>query len=603
MNVKLLTGLFICAFLTSCLQKKENAQVIVSSSSYFQLANEKTYLKEWSKSNILHAHLSTEPDNLHPVNGSSSPRSELFNYIHKTVLAIDKKTEQLIPVLCDRLPEEAPDGKHYSFQLSKNIRWDDQQLLTADDIIFTAKVNKCLLTSNPSLQPYWNNLLSIKKGNDPFSFTLELKEKTIQSIYFLSSFPIIQRARYDSLDVFSKITFEQLDDTNFYHAVPDELKAFANQFNDPVNGHDPSRISGLGDYKIAKWQSGEFIQLIKKDKSNHTSPEQLVFHFIKDDNALLLSLRNGNIDYTSGITIQNFFNISSDSLQRKNFSALLMPTYNYTFIALNEKPLASNRKAYFNELKTRRAIALLTPVDQILSALYHAYGKDCKRMVSNVSPLKKEFNTELKPLQFDLQRAKNLLNAAGWKINRDGILQNNQGDLFQPELIYLNNSSDWKDMAMLIADAYKKAGIFVQLTPADINVFLTRARAHDFDMILGSWNGSQQPEDFTQLWHSSSWKNNGSNYPGFGNRESDLLIDSMRIETDLNKRLKMSHRLQQMVYDDQPMVFLYCNLRRNIIHKRFANRNFFAERPGIFLNELRLLTMEQGILQETGVNP
>jgi hypothetical protein len=45
-----------------------------------------------------------------------------------------------------------------------------------------------------------------------------------------------------------------------------------------------------------------------------------------------------------------------------------------------------------------------------------------------------------------------------------------------------------------------------------------------------------------------------------------------------------------MVFDEQPMIFLFCSTRRNIIHKRFGNAEMYFERPGIQLNQLILRT-------------
>ena len=111
------------------------------------------------------------------------------------------------------------------------------------------------------------------------------------------------------------------------------------------------------------------------------------------------------------------------------------------------------------------------------------------------------------------------------------------------------------------------------------------------------------PEDFTQLWHSKSWANHGSNYCGFGNEASDKLIEAIKSEIDLDKRMRLSKELQQLIYDDQPFIFLYTSLKRSIIHKRFGNRFLFADRPGILLNPLRLLSITPVITLSNGVSP
>ena len=137
----------------------------------------------------------------------------------------------------------------------------------------------------------------------------------------------------------------------------------------------------------------------------------------------------------------------------------------------------------------------------------------------------------------------------------------------------------------------------------ELKLFFVFAKSHDFDMMLGSWAGGSFSEDFTQLWHTNNWTNHGSNYCGFGNSKSDALIDSIRLEINLPRRDSLSRLFQTIIYEDQPYVFLYTSMRRNIIHRRFANRMIFADRPGTLINPLRLLSINPVITLQNGIAP
>jgi ABC-type transport system substrate-binding protein len=265
------------------------------------------------------------------------------------------------------------------------------------------------------------------------------------------------------------------------------------------------------------------------------------------------------------------------------------------------------RKKLFNDVRVRKAVAMLTPVDDLIRLIYKEYAPQCVRMVNNVSPLKSEADRSLKPVAYDAARARQLLSEAGWSdSDNDGILDKNiegvKTDLIA-DLNYFSTVSEWKMMALLIAEHYAKAGIKINPVGMELKVFLEKARAHDFDLLLGSWNGTSLPEDYTQLWHTSSWFTHGSNYSGFGNPQSDALIQQMKRELNDSVRSEYSKSLQQIIYGDQPYVFLYCSMRRNIIHKRFANQVIFSERPGILCNSLRLLSINKGITMIDDVNP
>ena len=90
--------------------------------------------------------------------------------------------------------------------------------------------------------------------------------------------------------------------------------------------------------------------------------------------------------------------------------------------------------------------------------------------------------------------------------------------------------------------------------------------------------------------HSSSWASKGSNYPGFGNAETDALIDSIKYAIDDNVRIPMVKKLQEKVYDEQPYVFMFAALRRIAVHKRWANQEMYVERPGLLPNNFKLIS-------------
>ena len=112
---------------------------------------------------------------------------------------------------------------------------------------------------------------------------------------------------------------------------------------------------------------------------------------------------------------------------------------------------------------------------------------------------------------------------------------------------------------------------------------------HDFDLVLSSWAVSSLPQDFNQVWSTASWANKGSNITGFGNAGSDALIDSIAVTLDESRRIPMVRRLQKIIYDEQPYVFLYSPDRKVVIHKRFGNVIMTAELPSFIPNNLLLL--------------
>jgi peptide/nickel transport system substrate-binding protein len=447
---------------------------------------------------------------------------------------------------------------------------------------------------------------------DPQKFTLKLKRKYIQNIAFLSDYPLMQRTFFDKGNVLAKYTFAQIDDPSFKADQQKDLNDWATEFNSAKYGHDLKYLTGAGPYYIERWEPGQGMTLAKKKKhwsfgSNNmyenSFPEKIVYKINKDQNSQILEFKSQALDASTSISTTTLLELQKDSNFNANYNSRFSDTYNYGFMAMNEKPDGVKHNKLFTDKNVRRAIALLCPLDNINKVVNK--GKN-KRVVGPVSPLKSEYNAELKLIPYDVETAKKMLDDAGWKDTDGDNIRDKMIDgkkvKFEFNLNYFTSDVAWKDIAQMISEGLYKAGIKADLNPLDASVLFSNAKDHDFDMMMAAWSGSYQPEDYTQIWHTSSWTSKGSNYEGFGNAATDALIDSIKYELDENKRNLMIKRFQKIVYDDQPYVFMFAYLRRYIIHKRFGNQEMYFERPGIWLPNLKLLPSSGTIVKAGASN-
>ncbi|MEP7170430.1 MAG: ABC transporter substrate-binding protein [Bacteroidota bacterium] len=588
----------------SCNSKKSAKSEQIGSKNdslkYIIIADAKNFLPGWSKENSIIYQWIAEPDMLHPVNSISIQRSEIFIYTQMFLVFVDFRTLQLIPFLVKSLPNVSADGLRVTFELRDEPRWDDGEQLSVDDVIFTAKASKCPFVDNPNYKPYWDNLKNIERDSlNPRKFIAVMKKTYMHNVAFWGDYPIMQRKFFDPQNLLSKYSFEKFDDPKSGLDTDKELKDWANVFNSAKYGREIQNLQGLGPYKVSSWEAGQTITLLRKekfwgsaDKSIYEAayPEKIIFKINRDPNSQMLEFKSQADDASTTLSTKTLVELQSDSGFNKNYNSMFTDSYNYSYLAFNMKPDGIKHQKIFTDKNVRHAIALSVPIEDMNRILNK--GKN-KRAMGPVSFLKPDFNTNIKPLPYDLEQAKKLLADAGWKdTDGDNILDKTiEGKKIKMEfnLNYMMTSVEWKDMATMIADALGKINIKVNLIPLDFPVFFSSERTHDFDMALSSWGQSSTPEDFSQVWHTSSWTNFGSNFTGFGNSETDALIDSVKSTMNDSLRNEMSKRFQQIVYDEQPYIFLFASLRRNIIHKRFGNEELYFERPGVMLNNLKLL--------------
>ena len=376
-----------------------------------------------------------------------------------------------------------------------------------------------------------------------------------------------------------------------------EISEWFNEYNSGDNSYKPEKLTGLGAYKVTEWATEQYITLERKENwwgNKDTSiysrayPEKIIFKIIKEDASSYLALKNQDIDVTTRIGTVKLMKLQEREYFNNNYDSDFLNQYSFNYIGLNMKPDGIKHKPFFVDQKVRRAMAYMTPVDEIIEVMAH--GK-AGRQASNISALKKTYNDTLELIPLDIEKAKELLTEAGWVDTdgdniRDKIIDGVKTP-FKFKLNYMSSPTT-KEIVLMIKESMYKAGVIAELRPMDFSIFYKNAYDHNFEAMLGGWGGSASYSNPHQLWHTSSWVNKGSNFCGFGDAESDALIKEANETLDPEIHKEALLKLQARIYEDQPYVFLYSTQRKFAIHKRFNNRDMFFERPGVLLNNLEL---------------
>ena len=225
----------------------------------------KEFLPSWSTNNVLVYQIISEPDALHPTNGSSALRTEINLCTQGFLMQEDLQHLDVIPGVVKSMPLVSPDGLNYTFELRDEPKWDDGKQLSIEDVIFTYKANKCPLVDNPEARSSIENIQDIipDKSNKR-KFTIVMKRIYNQNASMTVEFPLMERVFFDPKDVLSKYSFAQFDDENFKADKQKDLTDWANEFNSEKYGRDPKYLVGLGMYKITKWDEGKSITLERK---------------------------------------------------------------------------------------------------------------------------------------------------------------------------------------------------------------------------------------------------------------------------------------------------------------------------------------------------
>jgi peptide/nickel transport system substrate-binding protein len=570
---KLFITLFVSAILVSCVKKRDLSQ------------------------NTVIAHILSQPDGLHPFNDNSAMRTFVFQYTQKTLIKLDIESLEYIPTLVKDMPIASEDNLSFEYEIKEGTLWDDGTELNAEDVDFSVKLMLCPLTNNAQIRGNYTSVIkSIELDpSNPMKFTMHAQNIHWENKFIFSELYMVQKDLWDAKGVLDKVTFTDLLSEDFNET--EALQQWFNAYNNADNGYQPKLLVGLGAYQVTEWEASQYITIEKKENwwgagdssvYNKAYPDKIIFKIIKEDASSYLALKNQEIDVTTSIGTVKLIKLQEREYFNNNYDSKFLDRYAFSYMGLNMKPDGIKQKPYFIDQKVRRAMAYLMPIDEIIEVMMH--GK-ASRQASLISPLKQTYNDTLKLIPLDIEKAKELLTEAGW-IDTDGDnirdkMINGVKTSFSFKLSYMSSPTS-KEIVLMMKESLYKAGIVAEPTPMDFTLFYKNAMDHNFDGMLGGWGGSASYSNPMQLWHTSSWATKGSNFCGFGDAESDALIEEANLTLDPEIHRNALLKLQAKVYKDQPYIFLYSTKRKFAIHKRFNNRGMFYERPGVMLQNLEL---------------
>ena len=571
---------------------KNSVYLLLISILFFSCVEERDLTK-----NTVVAHILSQPDGLHPCNDNSVMRSFIFNYTQKFIVGMDLESLENIPVLSENLAEISEDGLSYTFKIKDGIKWDNGEPFTAKDVEFSTKATLCHLTNNAQIRSNYSTVIkSIQLyDNDPLKFTMHAQGVHVNNKIIIGGITMMQKSYWDPNKILDKLSFDQIISRNFTES--EEISDWFNAFNHADNGYQPEKLVGLGPYQVDEWVPSQYITIVKKDNwwgvnsesiYDKALPDKIIFKVIREDASAYLALKNQELDATTSVGTVKLMKLQEREYFNKNYHSEFKDRYAYNYIGLNMKPDGIKNKPFFIDQRVRRAMAYLTPVDEIIEVMVH--GK-ASRQAAQISHLKSTYNDTLKLIPLDIEKAKELLTEAGWVDSdgdniRDKVI-NGEKIKFKFKLSYMT-SPITKEIVLMIKESMYKAGVVADPTPMDFSLFYKNAQDHNFEAMLGGWGGSASYSNPMQLWHTSSWASKGSNFCGFGDAASDALINLANSSLDSAAHTEALWKLQARIYNDQPYVFLYSTKNKIAIHKRFDNRNTYFERPGLMLNNLKL---------------
>ncbi|MBI5577118.1 MAG: peptide-binding protein [Deltaproteobacteria bacterium] len=423
--------------------------------------------------------------------------------------------------------EVTPDGKKITFHLRKNVKWHDNVPFTSGDVLFTYR--KMIDPNTPTA--YGESFKQVRRVTAPDAYT-------VVADYDKPYAPALESW---GMNILPKHLLEKYPDIK----------------RSPIN---TSRPIGTGPYRFAEWKPGEKIVFDANPDYFEGRPYigRVVTRVIPDQATTFLELKSGGIDSMTLTPLQYSRQTETEEF-RKNFRKYRYLSFVYTYLGFRlDHP-------FFKDKRVRQAFAHAINKKELIDGVLFGLGRE---VTGPYKPGHWVYNPNVRLYPYDPGKAKGLLAEAGWKPGADGTMEK-EGRKFAFTVLTNAGNESRSKTATIIQQQLAAVGIRMEIRTLEWAAFINEfVKKRKFDALILGWSTGPEPDQF-DIWSSTKTGPDELNHVGFANAEVDRLLEAGRRTFDMEKRRKAYFRIQEILAEEQPYVFLYAPETLPAFHKRF----------------------------------
>ncbi|NJD62783.1 MAG: peptide-binding protein [Deltaproteobacteria bacterium] len=420
----------------------------------------------------------------------------------------------------------SPDGKKITFRLRKGVKWHDGEPFTSEDVLFTYR--KMIDPKTPTA--YAEDFRQVRRAAapDPYTFVVEYEK------------PFAPALASWGMSILPKHLLETYEDIS----------------KSPLNKEHPI---GTGPYKFVEWKPGERVVFDANPDYFEGRPylQRVVTRVIPDQATLFLELKSGGIDSMNLTPLQYTRQTETDEF-RKSYNKFRYTAFNYTYLGFRLS------HPFFKDKKVRQGIACAIRKKELVDGVLFGLGQEA---IGPYKPGTWVYNPDVPKFPYDPERAKRLLAEAGWKPGTDGTLEKG-GQPFRFTVLTNAGNESRSKTAAILQQHLAAVGIRMEIRTVEwaafINEFIDKRK---FDAVILGWSITPDPDQY-DIWSSKKTGPKELNFVGYSNPEVDRLLEEGRRTFDIEKRKKAYFRIQEILAEELPYVFLYVPDSLPAVHRR-----------------------------------
>ena len=409
-----------------------------------------------------------------------------------------------------------------TFKLRRNVRWHDGRPFTADDVVFTYEAMMNPKTPTAYREDF--RAVSTVEAVDPYTLHVRYAKPYAKALQSWSTW-ILPRHVLES------------------YVKEGRLREAPQNRSDPV---------GTGPYRFKEWKPGEKVVLVANPDYFEGRPylSRIVYRIIPSQATIFLELKAQGIDSAgpAGLTALQFKRQAEFPAFRKAYNKYQYQDNVYTYLGFN---LSDPR---FADKRVRQAFAHAINKRELIEGVRLGLGREA---TGPYKPGTWAYNPNVRTYPYDMAKARELLAAAGWRTkNADGILVKD-GQPFEFVLRTNQGNDERRKVAEIIQASLKDLGVKVDIQVIEWASFLKEyIKKRRFEAIILGWGIGLDPDQF-EVWHSSKTGPDDLNRIGYANPEADEMLEKGRASCVEAERKKYYDRFQEILAEDEPIVFLY----------------------------------------------
>jgi peptide/nickel transport system substrate-binding protein len=453
-----------------------------------------------------------------------------------------KKEVELKPLLAESW-DISSDRLKYTFKLRKGVKFHDSTPFTSESVKATFERNKAL-----GMRASWQVApINTIETPDESTVVVTLKEPYTPFLQAMARAYIMNH--------------KLLQENN----KGDNAQPFFNQ-----------NMNGTGPYKFLRWDRDSIIEFeANKDywggwAGKHF--EKIVLRHVPDRATQRLLIEKGEVDFALQLAPDDINALKSVS----GLNVMIEPTTSVFGFPMKLRNA-------LKDVKVRQALAWSFPYDDAIKGIRgglgeRAYGPFATGVVGNTEE-------GITKYQFDLNRAKQILDEAGYRPGASGIREKD-GQPLAFEVWTIAALAFEKEAALLWQSKLKEIG--VDLKPVEqsaIASYVTATYNYDAPADMYGWVVSMfipDPSDIARHYHTRNF--NGLNTPFYTNEKVDALIDQGAQAAPGPDRAKVYEQIHRQINEDSPYIWVWLE-QKAIVHR--TNLQGFTYNPVDYIREFR----------------